>query len=342
MVTPPRLIDSYDDAIAALHAEIEASGPGNRIRLSVWILEPGESSQAILASLRAAAERGAEVVVSVDGTAASLVQRVWERTVTLLPEVRRLAEDVEGFSCLERKDPDHCKYAVFQREAGPTVAIWGGINLGDRFRPWRDFVLRLEGPLAIEVARKVRGEGTPLAYPPPPDTLTLVANVPESDQYEIRTAFEAIMDDPAVTRLRIAMAYLDRTGAAVLRRALARGTRVELLMPKKANVYHDANVMALRTILADPNLHAFAHPDMLHAKVTLAYGPGTLRYAFLGSANLKRYSLELLGELNALVTDAAVNASIEQAIDALFSEATPITEPPRYWRVKAIVEEGLG
>lgn len=341
-MTPPRLIQSYDEAFAAIHTEILASGAGDRIRVSVWILEPGETSEELLRSLRAAAERGAEVSVSVDGTNASLVQRLWERTETLLPRVRALAAEVEGFRCVERKDPDHAKYAIFQRASGPSVAIWGGINMGDRFRHWRDFVVRLEGALADEVAAKVAGEGEPFSYPPPADALCLVANVPASGLYEIRPAFQALLEDPAVERIRIAMAYLDRWGNEVLQIALDRGAQVELLMPKLANVYHDANLMSLERILPHPGLRAFAYPEMLHAKVSLAYGREGLRAAFFGSANLKRYSLNVLGELNALVTLPTLNADLESAVDALFAESEEITGPLRYWRLKAVVEERLG
>ncbi|MBL4849096.1 MAG: phosphatidylserine/phosphatidylglycerophosphate/cardiolipin synthase family protein [Planctomycetes bacterium] len=342
-MSEPRLIQSYDGAVEAIQAEIDSSQAGDWIRLSVWILEPGETSEAVLAGLQAAADRGAQVEVSVDGTNASLVQRLWERTVTLLPRVRKIAAAVENFTCVERTKPDHSKYAIFRRKEGPTVAIWGGINMGDRFRPWRDFVVRLEGPLAEEVATKIQGEGEPFVYPPKPDTLTLVASIPSEDQFEILPAFEALMQDPEVTRLRFAMAYIDRTGIEkVLRLALDRGVRVEFMLPKLANVYQDSNLMALEALLPDENFHAVACPHMLHAKVTLAYGADGLRTIFFGSANLKRYSLLYLGELNAFVNHPALMKTLEDAVNALYEESEPITEAPRYWRLKAVVEERLG
>lgn len=343
MSSAPRLIQSYDGAVEAIQTEIDRSQAGDWVRLSVWILEPGETSEAVLAGLQAAAERGATVEVSVDGTNASLVQRLWERTVTLLPRVRKIAAEVENFTCVERDKPDHSKYAIFRRTEGPTVAVWGGINMGDRFRPWRDFVVRLEGSLADEVAEKIQGEGEPFVYPPKPETLTLVANVPTHDQFEILPAFEALMSDPEVTRLRFAMAYLDRTGVEkVLRLALDRGVRVEFMLPKLANVYQDSNLMALETLLGEENFHAVGCPHMLHAKVALAYGKEGLKSVFFGSANLKRYSLLYLGEVNAFVTEPDLAKSLEDAVNALYAESEPIPGPVKYWRLKAVVEEKLG
>jgi phosphatidylserine/phosphatidylglycerophosphate/cardiolipin synthase-like enzyme len=336
------LFDCYDDAVALLQEEIEACRAGDTIVLSVWILEPGQSSQAVLNALKAAAERGCDVEVSVDGTKASLVQRLWERTVTLLPEVRQIASTLDRFTSVERTHPDHCKYALFVRPGRPTVTLCGGINLGDRFRPWRDYALRLEGALAADLVAKVRGEGEGYVYPPPPGTLTLVANVPTHDIYEIRTAFVAIMKDPAVRRLRIAMAYLDRVGAHVLRHALDRGAALDLLLPLKANVYHQANMKALRTILHYPTLRVFQHPEMLHAKLLQAEGEEGVLFTYFGSANLKRYSLHVLGELNLLVTLPDLNRKLETALDGLFAESQQVTKAPGYRRVQAIFEENLG
>lgn len=342
-MTLPRLIQSYDDAVAAILSEVRLAQSGDWVRLSVWILEPGETSEELLSELVAAAERGAEVLVSVDGTNASLVQRLWERTVTLLPRVRRLAREVERLSCVERREPDHSKYAIFRSRSRPTVAIWGGVNLGDRFRPWRDFVVRLVGSDAEAVALKVLGEDADFTYPPAEVGLTPVANVPSSARFEILPAFRALVTDPSVTRIRFAMAYLDRTGVnEVLRPALEAGVEVEFLLPGLANVYQDSNFMALETILPEPGFRAFACPEMLHAKVALAYAGDELDCAFFGSANLKRYSLRYLGELNAFARGIPLAYELEAATAALFAESEPIELPIRYWRLKAIVEERLG
>ena len=38
-----------------------------------------------------------------------------------------------------------CQSLSSRRRDAPEVAIFGGINFGDRFNSWRDFAVRLEG-----------------------------------------------------------------------------------------------------------------------------------------------------------------------------------------------------
>jgi hypothetical protein len=118
---------------------------------------------------------------------------------------------------------------------------------------------------------------------------------------------------------------------------------MDLLLPLDANVYHHASMRALRMIFERPNLRVFQHPEMLHAKLLQAYdADGAIRFSFFGSANLKRYSLHALGELNALVTLPELNGKLRAALDGLFAESQRVTRPPYYRRVQAIFEENLG
>lgn len=337
-----RLIQGYDAAIEALRGEVERTGPGDEVVLNVYLLEGGRSSEQVLADLVAAARRGARVSLSVDGTAASTLSRVVERTTSLVPEALALAREVEGFRAVRRREPDHSKYALFLRAGAPPSALWGGINIGDRFRPWRDFMVCLEGEDAKALARKVAGEGPPLVYPPPPESVRFVANLPSRGCFEIRPAFRAIATDPGLRRLRVAMAYIDRVGAAILRLALARGARVDLLVPARANVYQNANMRTVARLLGTPRLRIHALPHMLHAKALLAYDRSGVRLAFLGSANLKRNSFRMFKEVNAFVTEATFLGALEEAFAGLFAEAERLEHAPPYSRAAALIEERLG
>lgn len=339
-----RLIVDYDAAVEALLAEIEATGAGDRITLCVYIIEPGASSERVLAALAAAAERGVEVSISVDATASSKLSRLWERTRTLLPQARRLAREYpERVTARGRKEPDHSKYALFHRPDGEPTALMGGVNLGDRFRPWRDFMVRVAGRDRIAaLEERLTGEGQPPRVAPG-DPIGFAVNVPRAKQFEIRSVFDAMAEDSTLVRFQVAMAYLDRTGAAVLRAMLARGAEVELVMPRQANVYQHANMRALGELLAEhPDLRATLHPDMLHAKALVGWRQDGTAAAFVGSANLKRNSFRMLGELNALIHDATFTGQLGEAIARLAASAERLSEPPPYNPAMAAVEERLG
>ncbi len=343
------LIVDYDAAIAAVLAEVTSCGAGDRIVLCVYIIEPGASSERVLAELRAAAERGAQVAISVDATAASKLSRLWERTSTLLPQARALARDLpERVTAEGRRVPDHSKYALFLRSSGAPTALMGGVNLGDRFRPWRDFMVRLTGAEVVAtLERRLLGEGAPPALAvhgsgglPP---VEFAVNLPWRSLFEVGALFRALAAEPTLRRFRLAMAYLDQVGAAVLRTMLLRGAEVELILPQQANVYHHANMRALSLLLRDaPGLRARLLPDMLHAKALLAWSGEGERLAFLGSTNLKRNSFRMLGELNALITERPFCDQLEGALERLWEEATPVEEPPRYNAAMARIEERFG
>lgn len=337
------LLVGYEAAVGALLAEVEATRAGDRVALSVYLIEPGVSSERVLSALRAAALRGVAVEVALDATPASALSRLVERTGTLLPRALAIAAEVPGFRVEARKTPDHAKHVVLRRPGDEDSALFGGVNLGDRFRSWRDFAVRVRGAAAANLARAVAGEGRAAAWPPPDAALRFVANVPAADRWEVRPVLEALTADPAVARLEVAMAYLDRTGAALLRRALDRGARVELLLPAEANVYQHANMLALEGLLAaGGDLAVRLHPAMVHAKALLARRRDAPPVALLGSANLKRNSFRLFAELDALVTEGAFTAALGAALADLRAEAEPAAAPRPYVRARALVEERLG
>ncbi len=340
-----RLLVDYDAALAALLTEVEACAAGDAITLRLYIIEPGASSEAVLDALGRAAERGVTVAISVDATAASRLSRLWERTSTLLPRARALARAFPGrVTAVGRRTPDHSKVALFRRAGGRSSALLGGVNLGDRFRPWRDFMVRLEGEALVDdLARRLAGEGAAPALGPSAPPLAFAVNLPEAGRFEIAPALRALAAEPRLVRFRIAMAYLDRAGAAVLRAMLTRGAAVELVLPRRANVYQHANLRALSELLAAaPALRARLHPAMVHAKALLAWDAAGERVAFLGSANLKRNSLRMLGELNLLARDEALTGALDAALARLVEESAPVLEPPRYNPAFASVEERFG
>ena len=151
------LMTSYDATIRLLLDEIAATTAGDQIFLQLYLLEGGASSEAVLAALEeAGARRGVRVTFVLDVSYVSMLSRLTEKTTTLIPRVEDLATTQPGWcSCTYGSKPDHSKYALFLRgeggEGGGSSALLGGMNIGDRFSAWRDFVVRLPSPFAEEL-----------------------------------------------------------------------------------------------------------------------------------------------------------------------------------------------
>jgi phosphatidylserine/phosphatidylglycerophosphate/cardiolipin synthase-like enzyme len=77
-----------------------------------------------------------------------------------------------------------------------------------------------------------------------------------------------------------------------------------------------------------PNLSLYLHPEMVHAKATLARSSDK-DLAFIGSANLVRGSLNLpvhcgllpYDELNVLTSETSITSSLDASMETLFKEA---------------------
>lgn len=342
---PTTLLPTPTAIVDALVREADASGPGDRIDASVYIVEPGASSERVIAALRRAAARGARVRLAVDWTVASHLSRLVERATTLLPRLEALARETPGFEVLRRRTPDHTKWFTFRRTRAPSSAIISSQNLGDRFAEWRDLGARVEGDDqrdALEHA--IEGDGPePAAFAGElsPALTTFVTNVPARGRWDVRRTLVALVDHPALTRLQVAVAYVDQTGAALLERALARGVTLDLLLPSRANVYQHANLRALARLLAAGG-RARLLPGMLHAKALVAHDSVGPRAGWLGSPNLKRNSFRLFAELALLSTEPPFVAELARALDALAVDGFVADAPLPYVSLRAWMEERLG
>lgn len=342
---PTTLLPTPTAIIDALVREADACGPDDRIDASVYIVEPGVSSERVIAALRDAVARGARVRLAVDWTAASHLSRLVERATTLLPRLEALARETPGFLVVRRRTPDHTKWFTFRRTHAPSAAIISSLNLGDRFAEWRDLGARVEGEHLLDgLDRALRGDGPDTAAAVRElvtATTAFVTNVPARGRWDVRPTLAALVDHPALTRLQVAVAYVDQTGAALLERALARGATVDLLLPSRANVYQHANLRAHARLLA-AGARARLVPGMLHAKALVAHDSVGPRAGWLGSPNLKRNSFRLFAELALCSTEPPFVAELARALDALADGATLADAPLPFVTVRAWVEERLG
>ena len=190
---PVRLLTSYDDVVRAIVNEMDRTAAGDRVEFSVYVMEPGSSTDAVLLAMRRAATRGVRVDASLDCSVVSAFTSWCEGTTTQASRLRALAEEFsqakadEAISHKEthgrkqkqkrkntkrgvvtfspRTIPTHAKYVVFHRATQTSTAVFGGVNIGDRFKPWRDFAIRAEGRAAVgALAMCVNGEAEPPKY----------------------------------------------------------------------------------------------------------------------------------------------------------------------------------
>jgi len=203
-VCAARLYDSYDASIEMLLSEIAATSAGDRIAVGLYLLEGGTSSERVLAALESAGvERGVRVSFGLDVSYVSMISRLTEKTDTLIPRVTALAvEQPSWCSVTYQFKPDHGKYALFLRQdASASSAILGGMNLGDRFRAWRDFTVRLPADAVDDLCRCLwGGSATPQAS---------AAGIPSSRHGCDTAALDAAAAPPSYT------ASDDATRAAV-------------------------------------------------------------------------------------------------------------------------------
>jgi phosphatidylserine/phosphatidylglycerophosphate/cardiolipin synthase-like enzyme len=186
------LLTSYDDVVRAIVNEMDRTAAGDRVEFSVYVMEPGASTDAVLLAMRRAATRGVRVDASLDCSVVSAFTSWCEGTTTQASRLRLLAEEFsqakadeairhkevhKGKQTQKRKQtktkrgvvtfsprtiPTHAKYVVFHRATQTSTAVFGGVNIGDRFKPWRDFAIRAEGRAAVgALAMCVNGEAKP-------------------------------------------------------------------------------------------------------------------------------------------------------------------------------------
>jgi cardiolipin synthase len=315
------------------------------VHLETYIFADDRIGLRVLAALAAAAARGVEVRVLVDGYGGGAHARRIQRELAAHGAVVRIFRP-ERWWRLERRllRRLHRKLVVVD----DRIAYVGGINIVDDLSevparpggggsPRFDFAVRCEGPIVAAVALAMQrlwwtvgltqgGERglppAPAAIPPQPRhadgvpaALLLRDNL--RHRHAIERAYLAAVEG-ARDDVLIANAYFlpGRRFRAALREAAARGVRVRLLLQGRVEyaVQHHAQRAMYGDLLgAGIEIHEY-QSSYLHAKVAVVDD----RWATVGSSNIDPYSLLLAREANVSVHDAgfagALRAVLEQAI----------------------------
>lgn len=252
------------------------------------------------------------------------------------PLLRQLLNHPD-IAVISKESNDHSKYYIFDN----TTIITGGMNIGDEYLTWHDYMAKMESPLLVKKlkarlagnddfdygssiefslnrwakeAKRQRIKGPKHG----PRYRRVESNVLKQREIEpkvIELLEYATENKKPVT---IEMAYfgdVDITKQII--ETANSGVPVSIILPEKANVQDDLNKKTIKEILdkTHGNISVYFYPGMLHAKmIHVGEIPAiiddstdmdeiTTGITFLGSANLNTNATEDLAELNIIVDD---------------------------------------
>jgi cardiolipin synthase len=324
--------------------------------------------------LVAAARRGVEVKLLVDGYGSFWLQQRW------LSSLRKAGVEVAFFlpARLVFLQPmnlrNHRKIVVVDGE----LAFTGGINIGDEYRgllgPWRDTHLALRGPAvgpleaifvqdwhfatrhdpsrhagAHQAAGEARGDAEAQAAtasataPPAGDAHVAVIRSGPDVTGPAREAIHRVFFSAitlAQRRVLITTPYFipDRSMVIALQAAALRGVDVRLLFPSRSN--HKVVFQAGRSFYEDlleagVGIHEYG-PGMIHAKTMVVDG----RVALVGSANMDLRSFRLNFEVHTVIGGGSTAARLERCFqeDLRVSRRIDLDEFRRRSRLARLAE----
>lgn len=342
-----------EQAFAAMREAIAAARREVLVESYIW--RDDATGHAFLDDLARAAARGVEVRALADALGSFATRReFWREMERRGIEARRFHPLVpELWNQLFR---DHRKILVVDRR----VAFTGGMNIGEEYgsapsrpfpargepgrppevavrRVWRDTHVRVEGPVAWEMAvvfaegwGRARGRPfnlEPLEVPaaPPDGARVLVLDARPNRGYAEAAAVLAAIVAAARRRVWITNAYFAPRMAAVriLGCAVRAGVDVRLLLPGSTDVplVRHAGHGYYRALL-ERGVRIFEYGrSLLHAKSMVADGLASV----VGSTNLDFRSFHFNAECNLVVLDPGTGRRLEEVFEQDLEDAEEIT-----------------
>lgn len=305
--------------------------------MEMYIFSPDATGEALRDRLAAAARRGAQVRLLVDALGS------WATPDSFWAPLRGAGGEIRVFRPIRRglfPFRNHRKLLLVDDHE----AWLGGINVGDEYStgkggapPWRDFMLGIAGAEAGRLHRQFQRmwarADRPLHFaaffrrrPPAPvhrhaDLRFWATGPGEHTRFALAAHRELIA--AAHTSIEMAMSYFFPPGRILreLRRAVRRGVRVRLLLPRRTDVkvmLWAARGLYGRLLRYGIEVHEYL-PTMLHAKLVVADDT-----VVVGSANLDLRSDRLNHELVALVRNEALAREARRELEADLAQAERI------------------
>lgn len=330
------LLDDFTGTLSRLLDDVAAAE--RHVHLLFYIIDDARAGKLVGEALAEAAARGVRCRVLAD----AIGSRRFHRHVA--PALRELGVEVRKLlpipMLLRRLRPvdlrNHRKLAVIDGR----VAYTGSMNLSDAFvssgreaLPWRDVMLRIEGPAVLQLQDVFREDwiyngGAELedgAFPALATTgdvtLQVVASGPDAGVEALHHMLVSALQG-ARERIVLTTPYLipDEPTRVALRLAALRGVEVDVVVPHRCDAWLStvANHAFFQEFLDDGIRIHIHRRGFLHSK-TLTVDE---ELAVVGSANFDRRSFHLNFELNLLVYEQVGAAVALQ--EGYLAEAEPL------------------
>jgi cardiolipin synthase len=338
-----------DEIFPAILEAIERAE--HTVDLLTFVYWRGEIGAEIADRLCDRATAGVRVRVLLDAWGAHPIDRDLVRKMEDCDVEVRWFRPFRRFGFRHANHRTHRKVIVVDEEVGFT----GGVGIADEWRgdardetEWRDTHFRVRGP-AVDGLRSAfldnwletdpslfdeRVDRFPEQPQPGSSVVQCVRGASESGRSDVATLFATLLQS-ARERVRITTAYFvpDETLTEKLCGAVERGVEVEILLPGRhadkrfVQLAGEARYDAL--LERGVKISNF-EPSMLHAKVMTIDG----EVANVGSANLNARSTELDEEINLVVFDPEITATLDAHFDEDLERSERI-EPGR-WRSRPL------
>jgi cardiolipin synthase len=320
------LVDGKE-AFNEIFAAIDSAESSVYVQTYIW--KDDGTGQAVVAKLKAAADRGVRVAVSKDmlGTFFELGDLLKGKpspvfTRTGLKGRENIHVDTDLFA-----DTDHSKFYIFDERS----VIFGGMNIADEYHlQWHDYMVLLRGEKWTEAfTNKV------LKHFRWPTSSPLVLTVNNSKETEIRTATIEIIEN-ATKSVVIEHAYFsDDKVIEAVKRAAARGVRVEIILPKIPDTHLYANMVTINRLLDSESGKAprvLLYPHMSHAKVIMTDG----QIVAVGSSNLTPRSMLTSKEITLFVHGVSTSPFIRELRERLETDIAVSEEVVKPFKLGAL------
>ena len=301
------LVDGKE-AFSEIFKAIDSAEASVYIQTYIW--KDDSTGQAVVAKLKAAADRGVRVTVSKDmlGTFFELGDMIQGKPSPVFTRIglkghKNIQVDTDLFA-----DTDHSKYYIFDERS----VIFGGMNIADEYHlQWHDYMVLLRGKAWAEAfTNKVLRQ---LPWPP---ASPLVLTLNNGKETEIRTATVEIIENAAQSVFIEHAYFSDDKVIEAVKNAAARGVQVEIILPKVPDTHLYANMATINRLLDSDSGKAprvFLYPHMSHAKVIMTDG----RIVAIGSANLTPRSMLTSKEITLFVHGVPTSRFISELREQL-------------------------
>jgi cardiolipin synthase len=275
---------AFDEILQAIDAAQSS------IHVQTYIWKDDDIGRQVVTKLKTAANRGVKVTVRKDalGTAFELVDMIKGRpspvfTKSGLRDFKNIDVNVDFFA-----DTDHSKYVIVDHKE----VIFGGMNIADEYHTqWHDYMamIRSERWTAAFEDRVLKSS-------PWPESAPFVITLNDRNTTEIRTALIELINNARKSVILEHAYFSDDKVIEALKRVAEKGIQVNIILPKKPDTHHYANIVTINKLIQSEETTApkvFLYPQMMHAKVVLTDGV----IAAVGSANLTPRSMKTSREV---------------------------------------------